>query len=154
MTNKPPSPAKHLNGVNKTDFTRQSFKKKLERMELILKTWKKSGLRGNEYWPSTLDELKEWSSPELGFYAWSTNNVTKRKGNYSDEVVIYWSLQKELAEFVDDPTDLAEQNRRLKLKNTKLEEHLAAMTWAIMDYREVILRISPEDIVLKRHKFP
>jgi hypothetical protein len=146
--------AKNLYGGNKTDFVRTSFENKIAYMETTRDKWKKSGRRGNEFWPNTLVLLREWDEPEAGFHKWTSNSVTR--GNsaiYGTLVKAFWDLQENVAKIPSNGEEGPEL-RRLKRENVLLSTQVSAMIYEIMDYRDEIIRMDPGNSFLKATPFP
>ncbi|MGR8963706.1 hypothetical protein ACU8L2_23405 [Rhizobium leguminosarum] len=146
--------AKNLYGQNKTDFVKTSFQNKIDYMKALRDRWKKSGRRGNEYWPDTLESLKGWDDPEGGFHKWKSNSITRESSlKYGDLVKEFWKLQEEIAAIPSDGED-GPEIRRLKRENVRLATQVSAMIYEIMDYRDEIIRMDPANSFLKATPFP
>ncbi|MBY5565920.1 hypothetical protein HFO55_01415 [Rhizobium leguminosarum] len=145
--------AKNLYGSEKTDVVRTSFQNKISYMQQVYRSWKKAGRRGQEFWPATLVALKSWHDPDGGYHEWSSNNITTKNGNYSDLVDAFWELIDNAALIPADGEDGPEL-RRLKRENKRLALQVSTLTWQIMDYRDEIVRIDPNNTFLKATPFP
>ena len=143
--------AKHMYGRTKTDATRESFRRKLVHMHLVLKSWKKQGYRDKQFWPKSLSGFAEWNDPDRGIFSWTSPNVTSKSNpRYKKLVERYWKLQEKAApHLADKPDDTREKRIMLKLA-----EENARLLWANMELRSALVRAEPNNEVLKRIAFP
>ncbi|MBY2997019.1 hypothetical protein HF263_35480 [Rhizobium leguminosarum] len=143
--------AKHMYGREKTDATRESFRRKLVHMYGILQTWKKQGYRDKQFWPSSLGEFAVWQDPDRGIFSWSSPNVTSRSNpRYEKLVKRYWRLQEKAAPHLADHPDDTREKRII----LKLAEENARLLWANMELRAALVRAAPDNEVLTRISFP
>lgn len=142
--------AKHMYGKGKTDATRDSFRRKLEHMDGVLKTWKKQGYRDDQFWPASLRALAEWNEPERQIFSWSSANVTNKSNKkYATLTERYWRLQtKAEPHLVDAP-----QDTRQKRIIVKLGEENARLLWEVMQLRSALKRVAPNSDILKTTSF-
>lgn len=144
--------AKHLHGAEKTDVVRTSFDSKLKKMAETLKSWRKMGKRDDAFWPESLAQLKSWEAAEEGIFKWTSNNITKREGNYGKQVAQYWKLREKAAQIPNVDDEAAPS--RLKRENVRLGQQINELTWEVMDLRDELIRIDPKNTLLARVLFP
>jgi hypothetical protein len=125
-------------------------------MERVYKSWKKSGVRDDQFWPSSLVALRSWNDPEAGIFSWKSPNVDTANGNYADLVKRYWKLRKR-----GDPISKSNlegprtsEVQRLKRQVIKLSQQVGTLTFQIMDYRDAIVLIDPKHSILEEIEFP
>lgn len=146
--------AKHLHGSEKTDAVKTSFENKLKNMSKTLSLWRKTGQRDSTFFPESLTQLKSWEAPQEGIFKWTSNNITKREGDYSKQVDRYWSLREKAAKIPKAVDDVKGEESRYKRENIKLTQQIAQITWDVMDLRDELARIDPNNNLLARVSFP
>ena len=146
--------AKHLHGTSKTDAVKSSFENKIKHMERVYRSWKKAGTRDDQFWPTSLRELRLWEHPDAGIYSWTSPNVTLRNGRYKKLIERYWKLQDGAARLPSGQEPESSETQRLKKEVVKLAQQVSTLTWQIMDYRDEIIRIDPNNKMLQRIEFP
>lgn len=145
--------AKNSFGPRKTEIVNQSLRDKLQRMREVLAVWKKSGRRGNEFWPRSLVELRNWDEPENGLHRWASKSVDAKSGKNSELIDEFWELQQAVA-LVPVRDEDSPELRRLKKENVKLLVQNTALINEIMDYRDEIVRMDPNNSFLRSTPFP
>lgn len=131
---------------------RASFDNKLRLMAKILAQWANTGKRGDEFWPETLAQLKGWEEPSQQLYAWSSNSVTQRNGQYGDLVARYWQLQEAARNFKERAgrgSDMA-----IADLNVVLVRQNAELVWSVMELRDALVRLDPQNEALRRVPLP
>lgn len=142
------SVAKGLWGSERTAFITNSFKNKVEAMELVLASWRNNKVSDGTYWPRTLKELKEWNDPDRGIYSWSSDSVASKVNmTYSDLTDRYWICRNELKNFdtkkEDKLSDLKSEIAALSAKN-------ALLIMRNMELSDALSRHDPNNKILKR----
>ncbi len=145
--------AKRLYGAEKTATTRASFERKIEEMSRVLSCWQKNGVRDQQFWPTSLAMLAAWEDDQKGIFRWKSNNVTKRDGVFSDLVNRYWNLQKKADTYLKK-TARTNPDSALKHFNSVLIHQNTALIWNVMELRDALSRVDPENEALSRLPFP